>query len=437
MAGNDDAYALGNEAAVAAGAVTAVTRDTGAVWYNPAGLGGISRNKLDISASAFVLSVRRMPELLVTDLESGRLSGGIDEATITSVPTGLVYVRSFSKRFSGGLGIYVPESDSLTATSALRAQTTFSELPGVLVDYQQRVEISWKRSKYYVGPAFGWELLPNLRIGFAVFVTVGFEDERFLTLGEGHDTTDPSAQRYSFRQSDRDATAVGARAVFGLQYQPHRRLSLGFVVRSPELSFYQWGRRADLYSITPDLIAGELEGGLSFETRSLTGGGVEQVAPWRFHFAAAFHFARGWIAAEWDFQTPLENDAFDVDRSWVSNVRVGAWARVSDTLSLGGGLFTDLAGARPLTTIGSYRLNFYGGTVGGELRTPIALRRGRTGATSLIFTTTLALRYAVGFGESMGYSLQPQATDNPGFGEHISDVTFHELTAHIGSSLYF
>ena len=55
----------------------------------------------------------------------------------------------------------------------------------------------------------------------------------------------------------------------------------------------------------------------------------------------------------------------------------------------------------------------------------------------MLLTTTLGIRYAVGYGESLGYSLQPQVTDNPGFREHVQDVIFHELTAHIGSSLYF
>lgn len=435
-AGNDDAYLLGNEAAATAGAVTAMTRDTGAVWYNPAGLGGLQRSKLDISSSAFVLSVRRMPELLVTDLESGHLVGGIDEVTITSVPTGLVYVRNLTKRLSGGIGIYVPESDSLSATSSLSAQTSFSDIPGVLVDYRQRVEISWERSKYYIGPALGWQLLPNLRLGLALFVTVGFDDERFLTLGEGHNTEDIADQRFSVRQHDRDATSVGGRAVVGIQYQPHERFSLGFVLRTPELSVYRWGRRSTMYSITPGLIAGELEGGLLFETQNFSGGGIEQVAPWRFHISAAVHFSRGWLAVEADFQAPLQNDAFDIDRGWVSNIRVGTYFRVTETLFMGGGLFTDLAGDRPLTSIGSWRVNFYGGTIGGELRTPIALRRGSEPRT-LIFSTTVALRYAIGQGESLGYSLEPQARDNPGFTEHIRDVTFHELTAHIGSSFFF
>lgn len=435
-AGNEDAYALGNQAGSTAGAVTAVTRDCGAVWYNPAGLGGLERSKLDISASAWVLRVRRMPELLVTDLESGHLVGGIDEVTITSVPTGLVYVRNLGKRLSGGIGIYVPESDSLTATSSLGAQTTFADLPGVLVDYRQRVEISWERSKYYIGAALGWRILPNLRIGFSLFVTVGFDDERFLTLGEGHNTEDPSDQRFSMRQYDRDATSVGARGVLGVQYQPHDRVSLAFVLRTPELSGYRWGRRATMYSITPGLIAGELEGGLLFETENFSGGGIEQVAPWRFHVAAAVHFRRGWLGVEADFQAPLQNDAFNIDRGWVSNIRIGTYFQATETLFLGGGLFSDLAGDRPLTSIGSWRVNFYGGTVGGELRTPIALRR-RSGPRTLIFSTTVALRYAIGLGESLGYSLAPQTADNPGFIEHRRDVTFHELTAHIGSSFFF
>jgi hypothetical protein len=56
IAGDDDGFLLDNEAAMTGGAVVAVTDDSGAVWYNPAALGG---NRHSISLGAVV----RSPEI--------------------------------------------------------------------------------------------------------------------------------------------------------------------------------------------------------------------------------------------------------------------------------------------------------------------------------------------------------------------------------------
>lgn len=435
IAGNEDSYLLGNEASMASGALVSTTHDSGAVWYNPAGLGGIERSKIDVSSSAFVLNIRRMPGLLVTQLETTRLSAGVEETDLRSVPTGLAYVRDISKRLSIGFGIYVPRSDSLSVTSSIGAETSFASLPGVPVDYRQRVEVFWDRSSYSVGMAFGWQVIPQLRLGGALFFTGNFDEERFLTLGEGHNSDTGGDQRYSLRQYDREATAIGVRLVFGLQYRPHRRVGLGLVVRSPELSFFQWGKTSELLDITEGLIDGQ-PGGLTFSSQRNVDSGVDQVAPWRVNFGISYHFDSGWISVEGDFQTPLDNEAFNIHRNWVWNLRIGTIFEITDRLSLGGGLFTDRSGDAPLDRIGSWTVDFYGGTFGISFRTPISLRdQSRT--EPLIFCTTLSLRYALGFGESVGYYLEPSATGSQGYSSITNDVIFHELTANIGSALFF
>lgn len=436
-AGNEDGYLIGAEAAMTGGAVAAVTRDSGAVWYNPAGLGGFERGKIDVSGTAFDLGMRRMPDLVVTQLESGRLAAGISELTIHSVPTAIVRVRRINDRLSYGLGLFVPRSDELTGTSEVGAATTFADAPGVQAYYRQRIALSWDRSAYYVGGALGLEIAPWLRVGLAIFLTVGFDSERFFTLGEAHDVADLESQAYSLRESQRDLTTLGFRAVVGLQADLSRRLSLGLVVRSAEVSFYQWGRRFDMWDITPGLIEGADATRLDFGSRRLTGANVDPVSPWRLNFAAAYRFDAGWVAAEIDVQAPLENEDLELARGWVSNIRIGAFGRLSERWSIGGGLFTDLAGREPPASFGARRVDFYGAALGAELRTPIEVRN-RRGADSLIFTTSASLRYAVGAGQFLGYSLAVAGlSGNAGFEPRLRDVVFHELALNIGSSLVF
>ena len=60
----------------------------------------------------------------------------------------------------------------------------------------------------------------------------------------------------------------------------------------------------------------------------------------------------------------------------------------------------------------------------------------REDADTLVFSSTFALRYAVGVGEVGGLSLDPRdgtfADPSPVLG-----ATIHELSLHVGSALYF
>ena len=54
---------LGNDAALTGGAVGAQTRDSDAVWYNPAGLAGVVRTKVELSASLFSYRLREVKDI--------------------------------------------------------------------------------------------------------------------------------------------------------------------------------------------------------------------------------------------------------------------------------------------------------------------------------------------------------------------------------------
>jgi hypothetical protein len=57
---NTDPFFLGDEPALASGAVVASGRDTGSLWYNPAEFGGLSRGLVSASASTFGVRIRRI-----------------------------------------------------------------------------------------------------------------------------------------------------------------------------------------------------------------------------------------------------------------------------------------------------------------------------------------------------------------------------------------
>lgn len=59
-AGNQRSAFPGGEAPMSAGALVASMRGGDAIWYNPAGLGGQKRSKIDLSATSFTYRLQRV-----------------------------------------------------------------------------------------------------------------------------------------------------------------------------------------------------------------------------------------------------------------------------------------------------------------------------------------------------------------------------------------
>lgn len=96
-AGNSDSFYYSDEAAMTAGSVVAKTRDAGAIWYNPAGLGGIQRGQIDLSATTFAIRIRKVPRALSTTVPQGGTNHvDLDSADFFSAPHALTLIRNVS-----------------------------------------------------------------------------------------------------------------------------------------------------------------------------------------------------------------------------------------------------------------------------------------------------------------------------------------------------
>lgn len=75
-AGNDDELLVGSRAAMTAGTVGATVMDGSASWYNPAGLGAIDRDQVDVSGTVYTLRVYAASDFLALQ------SGESDDASV-------------------------------------------------------------------------------------------------------------------------------------------------------------------------------------------------------------------------------------------------------------------------------------------------------------------------------------------------------------------
>ena len=162
--------------------------------------------------------------------------------------------------------------------------------------------------------------------------------------------------------------------------------------------------------------------------------GSTRCAPLRIRLGAAWAWGESWIGVEADAQTALDSETFTVHRRFTVNVRAGALLAIAPRAWIGLGMFTDRSPDSTPEGLLESRLDYLGGTVGVRLDHAYGLAAGER-APSLVFSTTIALRYGHGSGETGGVAFGPPGGE-PGENRPVS-AEIHELAVHLGSSVYF
>ncbi len=231
-----------------------------------------------------------------------------------------------------------------------------------------------------------------------------------------------------------ESTRLGAEVVLGVQWQPVSGLDLGVVLISPRLAFYDFAERSDLKvfgKLPAD--AGERPFSFDYHEEESDDPGVGLITAGGARVGVAVAVGRGWVSAEGDYHPAFENAEHKVNLEALWNARLGFRQKSSETLSFGAGLFTDRSQHREPVHLSEFRVHYYGVAGGIELRTPLRLHSEKQ-ADSLVFVTTLGLRYALGLGRAAVERVDLDASMDE---EPLVDVTFHEVGFHLGSALYF
>lgn len=424
----------GDAAAMTGGSGMALYRGGGASWYNPAGLVGNRRSQVDLTASVFILRFRDAAGLLETRSPGQVHVADLGTLTFDTIPSSLVFKRRLSKRVHAAVGLFVTEQDSWSVRDVLELTEPFG---GSLSRYYQRTTISSKLQTYHLGGMVSWEVTPRLRLGWGLFGVYSRFSYEFRDLTASHledeatsELTDPWLYTYDVSAG---FTIWGLRLTMGLQWELPKGWHLGLLVRSPTLVLHRKTRLDELLTFADASAApGDLAGLFlklddTEEIAALTTP-MEMVAGLAYRSRAFF------VGLEGELQLPLNNFSTylsDITPQW--NLRAGGRVFVSERIALGAGLFTERSLHRTLLFVGDRRMDFYGGTIGLKWRKAHSIR-DRTRNDALVFTTTIALRYAYGTGSLRGY-INDLVGPETGPVDRIHRV--HELALYLGSSLYF
>jgi hypothetical protein len=419
-AGNGDAVLLGNEAAMSAGAVATMIADGNATWYNPAGLALVWRDAVDVSGNAFV--VRAAEENGLISATTGESNDG-GYLELVSIPSAVTLARRLEPGLTLAFGIFSPRFSQHTTRTGLDSEAGENVARWTLSSAENR-------STFHAGGALGMQLTNEVRFGVSVFgvyreVYEAFQTAGAFTLDEG--------TRIVADGGIRHVRSLGLEVGAGLQIEPHPGVVIAFTARSPGLEILTQIRetRTSIDVVVSDALPDSVE--FIPEDDEDLAPGIAVLTPGRFNFGLGYRWSRGWVAAEIDVQPPLEIEPV-TRRRFVWNVRVGGRYLVDDRTAIGFGAFTDHSEGQPIDRLGQTHVNFYGATLGIEYRTPHRLLSD-SGPKNLVFSTTVAARYAVGAGVVGGLLIDPNRGSAP---ITVSiPTTIHEVGLHIGSALYF
>ncbi len=428
LAGNDDELFVGSQAAMTGGAVSAMVSDASATWYNPAGLGAVPLDQIDVSGTFYSLRAYSAPGFL-----SSR-TGDSDPGSViefVSVPSQIAYIRRLSPGLSLGLGYFVPQASNLVLREGLTV-----ELPRTSEDAEEE-RASWQlalsavRVQHTAGLGLGFALSARVRGGFSLIGT--YQNETQSVALSGLRTRGAEATAFVGTMQLGTASQLGLEAGAGFQIDLAPDWRLGVSLRSARLLLYQsvhvLGASGGAVSAGAET---SIEGFMLEPRVSRTD--FVPIRAGRAGLAMAHHGELGWAAFELDVQPGLYSESAGVDRQAVLNLRLGGYRRVSETVALGAGLFTDRSPDVLQRDALNAKGHFYGVSAGIELSDRHRLlESGRTDVLS--FTSTFALKYAFSDGTFNDAFVDPdnlyqlQAVRGP--------LIVHELGFYVGAGLSY
>ena len=422
-AGNDDELFVGNQAAMLAGAISSTVSDSSSIWYNPAGLGQIERDQVDVSATVYTLRLYDSPGFIEST------TGESDDGAVTEfvvAPTQIAYVRRLGPGFSLGLGYFVPRASNYVLREMLEAGRSASR-------QSWQVAASIAEVQHIGSAAIGYAVSPRIRVGVGLYGGYGTSTNSVNLFGSVLNLREPGAAVTT--------TAIGTESRltmelgFGVQIDLTERLVLGINARSPQLQLH-----ANSDAIQNVVIASvRLEDGPVLATESShdkQSQGLDLRKAGRAGLALAYVFGAGRVSFEVDIQPGLERREIDVNRKTQVNARAGFYHELGSVFAVGFGLFTDRSAEAVAWEFAGGSGDFYGGTIGLEITNEHLLAPGER-VSSLQFNSVFALRYAYSnsdFGRVLG---DPGLLEQGPFLESKGSLIVHEVGLYVGSGLRF
>lgn len=424
-ASSPESVPLSPEAAVAAGAVLASDDLGGGGWYNPAALGAVKRNSIQVGASAYAETATFINDMASVTLPWGTTSGDVRSLRYASVPSVLSYSFKLKEGLGLSIGVWTPYHDYDGGSTTISSSGPFPSTPTLNATFSETYAFTERRDDTWGGIGIGWQATERLRLG-AMLQGAYSTDVWTIDVNAAlkTDSTDPLQSGGHIVYSERgDQGLLGLRALFGAQWQVAPEWRLAAAVRTPSYRVVAWGpvnKFLSTSALLPGLPPTESQTG----TASSPARGITMVEPTRLYGGARYAEADWTFSAEVDWHPALDGQFGNFREAW--NGRLGATWRSGPDLRWGTGVFYD--GASGQGSAGAAALKYAGFTAGAVWR-PSSVVKVLNGGDAWDLVTGVALRGAYGWGTYRGISLVPVDVLG-GAGLDGSAVSFPNVTAH-------
>lgn len=242
FAGNSDGSFIGNDAALAAGAVVARDGTGDAAWHDPAGLATLARDRVDVSATVFALRAQTLDNIIHSQLPDDSFASDLDSNELLVIPSTLIATYRFCDGVTGAIGFFTPHQDYLSSSSLVTSDLGDPGRDAANL-YQQRVDLLIDEVDYQVTAAVGWEIEPTLRVGFGLYGTYTSLEER-LVIAVALPPLPPGLPELAFGSAtiETSGDSYGFELGGGVQWDFSPGWTLGVAIRSPDMSLYRKGR---------------------------------------------------------------------------------------------------------------------------------------------------------------------------------------------------
>lgn len=419
-AGNAEGIYFGEQAVLTGGAVRAIVDDGSATIYNPAGLGSIDTQVLNVSLSAFQFRTQKLRDAYVLD---GVDAYSIQGSELTPLPTSIAFSRPLGENWRMGLGVFTSSFENTAFEVDGNAETgDFS--------FDTDFELQVKKNVFRAGAGFGRRFSENVQFGFSIAAQFASKAAS-SSISLDRVGSDSLASRLVTSRSQQ--TIVGITGIAGLMVRISDRWRFGGVIELPTFRIFETAsaRSSTLYS---SVVGGQSE---AFESTEGEEASVQETSVVltfvRVHTSFAFDKGPWTVTLEGDIS--LENGLqLDSVLQGVWNLRGGVQYTTPKNITVGFGVFTDRVQETQIfeSAFGEYQ--FAGVSSAIRFQNKHQLQQEDGTSRPLVFSSTFGLRYAYGSSE---FNPRAVSVDDITRDPDPSTKYAHELTLYIASTFAF
>ena len=404
-ASNTEEVNAGLDVTLTGGAVVANVYTGASLWYNPAGIARSDKPSLELAGMTMNMQIVRNPGLLTIATDPPGKSEG-SGFNFTVIPQALTFTIVLRENLKLGIGLF----NSSVRREFITEQTTspVGTTPAVnsFTGRNSKVDLFHvssglagqfgKRQKVLFGGAFDI-VIANARVddSYTVFYDGGVAGQ----VSSGDVTTQ---------------TGFGFQLKAGIQWVPIPKVRIGLSIASPSYLFALLERSATHYNQAPP--AGTVDPNnpqLAEGSESRGGrGGWWGVDPGNLRFGVAYVGSWGWVEGDLVYNWRLREDELGLNFRGFINGRVGAAFRVSKSIKLGLGAFTDFSQVDQLARLplATQDIDFFGVHLG-VLYSTHEVHPDKQSAEEeegVGLSIAVGLRYAFGRGDTLGLLIPAQ-----------------------------